>query len=187
MSPEVQHRPQIETHSSSVLEQPDAQETLSPQVVQLTSERIRASERPASPEQESVTERIKKAGQKVAKEHGETVARRHEAAQQGTHLDKKKATTMQAVGTIVTVIIESIPGSPLGPWGIGDVVTAIEGLAGHTLDGLKLSWVERGLYVLASAIPVVPGRLLVEGYRRWEESKRKDIHEMVRNPQTPQN
>ncbi len=57
--------------------------------------------------------------------------------------------------TVVTTIVEMIPGG-LGPWGVGDVVTAIEGVAGRTLDGLRLTGTERGIYLVASAIPSCP-------------------------------
>jgi hypothetical protein len=65
---------------------------------------------------------------------------------------------------IVTMVIEMIPGG-LGPWGVGDLVTAIEAVAGRTLDGLRLSAGERVVYLGASAIPVVPARPILAVYR----------------------
>jgi hypothetical protein len=66
--------------------------------------------------------------------------------------------------TLATVVVEMIPGG-LGPWGIGDVVTAIEALAGRTIDGLRLSRSERLVYLGASAIPLVPARPIIGVYR----------------------
>lgn len=65
---------------------------------------------------------------------------------------------------IITMVIEMIPGG-LGPWGVGDLVTAIEAVAGRTLDGLRLSLSERVVYLGASAIPVVPARPILAVYR----------------------
>lgn len=62
-------------------------------------------------------------------------------------------------------ILEMIPGG-VGPWGVGDIATAVEAVIGRTLIGWeKLSWTERGIYLVASAIPVVPARPLIAGYR----------------------
>ena len=65
---------------------------------------------------------------------------------------------------IITMVIEMIPGG-LGPWGIGDVVTAIEAVAGRTVDGLRLTVSERMIYLGASAIPLVPARPILALYR----------------------
>jgi hypothetical protein len=72
--------------------------------------------------------------------------------------------------TIVTTIVEMIPGG-LGPWGVGDVVTAIEAVAGRTLDGLRLSGTERMIYLGASAIPLVPARPIIAIYRSMTTKK----------------
>jgi hypothetical protein len=72
--------------------------------------------------------------------------------------------------TVVTTIVEMIPGG-LGPWGVGDVVTAIEGVAGRTLDGLRLTGTERGIYLIASAIPVVPARPIIAVWRSMTAKK----------------
>jgi hypothetical protein len=72
--------------------------------------------------------------------------------------------------TIVTTIVEMIPGG-LGPWGIGDVVTAIEAVAGRTLDGLRLTGAERGIYLVASAIPLVPARPIIAVWRSMTAKK----------------
>ena len=72
--------------------------------------------------------------------------------------------------TVVTTIVEMIPGG-LGPWGVGDVVTAIEGVAGRTLDGLRLTGTERGIYLIASAIPVVPARPIIAVWRSMMAKK----------------
>ncbi len=81
--------------------------------------------------------------------------------------DRAAGATLKA---IITMVIEMIPGG-LGPWGVGDVVTAIEALAGRTLDGLRLTMSERLIYLGASAIPVVPARPILAGYR-WLSSLR---------------
>jgi hypothetical protein len=75
-----------------------------------------------------------------------------------------------AVGALATMIVEMIPGG-LGPWGVGDVITALEAVAGRTLDGLRLSGSERLIYLGASAIPVVPARPIIAAYR-WLFRKR---------------
>jgi hypothetical protein len=80
--------------------------------------------------------------------------------------DRASNATLKA---IVTMVIEMIPGG-LGPWGVGDLVTAIEAVAGRTLDGLRLSMSERAVYLGASAIPVVPARPILAVYR-WLLSK----------------
>jgi hypothetical protein len=72
--------------------------------------------------------------------------------------------------TVVTTIVEMIPGG-LGPWGVGDVVTAIEGVAGRTLDGLRLTGTERGIYLIASAIPLVPARPIIAVWRSMTAKK----------------
>ncbi len=78
-------------------------------------------------------------------------------------------TAGQRVKTVATVIVEMIPGG-LGPYGIGDLITALEGIAGRTMDGLRLTLFERLLYFGASAIPVVPARPFVAAYR-WTQRK----------------
>jgi hypothetical protein len=75
--------------------------------------------------------------------------------------DRASNATLKA---IITMVIEMIPGG-LGPWGIGDVVTAIEAIAGRTVDGLRLSVNERMIYLGASAIPLVPARPILALYR----------------------
>lgn len=82
--------------------------------------------------------------------------------------ERSSNATMKAV---ITMVIEMIPGG-IGPWGVGDIVTAIEALAGRTLDGLRLSMSERLVYLGASAIPVVPARPILAVYR-WLLSKGK--------------
>lgn len=72
--------------------------------------------------------------------------------------------------SVVTTIVEMIPGG-LGPWGVGDVVTAIEGVAGRTLDGLRLTGTERGIYLVASAIPLVPARPIIAVWRSMTAKK----------------
>ena len=72
--------------------------------------------------------------------------------------------------SVVTTIVEMIPGG-LGPWGVGDVVTAIEAVAGRTLDGLRLTGTERGIYLIASAIPVVPARPFIAVWRSMTAKK----------------
>ncbi len=72
---------------------------------------------------------------------------------------------------VITMVIEMIPGG-LGPWGIGDVVTAIEAIAGRTVDGLRLTMNERMIYLGASAIPLVPARPILALYR-WMTSPQR--------------
>jgi hypothetical protein len=72
--------------------------------------------------------------------------------------------------SVVTTIVEMIPGG-FGPWGVGDVVTAIEGVAGRTLDGLRLTGTERGIYLIASAIPLVPARPIIAVWRSMTAKK----------------
>ena len=72
--------------------------------------------------------------------------------------------------TVVTSKGEMIPGG-LGAWGVGDVVTAIEGVAGRTLDGLRLTGTERGIYLVASAIPLVPARPIIAVWRSMTAKK----------------
>ena len=79
-----------------------------------------------------------------------------------------------------TTLLESIPGG-LGPWGIGDVITAVEAFTGRTIDGKKLSLIERGIYLFASAIPVVPARPFVTAYEVWHK-KRVEPH-ITKKPQ----
>lgn len=81
--------------------------------------------------------------------------------------ERASSATLKA---IITMVIEMIPGG-IGPWGVGDIVTAIEALAGRTIDGLRLSMSERVIYLGASAIPVVPARPILAGYR-WLVSQR---------------
>ena len=75
--------------------------------------------------------------------------------------DRASSMTLKA---IITMVIEMIPGG-IGPWGIGDIVTAIEAVGGRTLDGLHLTMLERLIYLGASAIPVVPARPILAGWR----------------------
>ncbi len=69
-----------------------------------------------------------------------------------------------SLAAVATMLVEMIPGG-LGPWGVGDLITALEALAGRTLDGSRLSPSERAIYLGASAIPVVPARPIIAGYR----------------------
>ena len=50
-------------------------------------------------------------------------------------------------------------------------VTAIEGVAGRTLDGLRLTGTERGIYLVASAIPLVPARPIIAVWRSMTAKK----------------
>lgn len=86
---------------------------------------------------------------------------------QPNNKDRASNATLKA---IITMVIEMIPGG-IGPWGVGDIVTAIEAVSGRTLDGLRLSLSERLVYLGASAIPVVPARPILAVYR-WLMSQR---------------
>ncbi len=81
-----------------------------------------------------------------------------------TSVKKSNGSSGMPIAAIATMIVEMIPGG-LGPWGVGDLITALEALAGRTLDGLRLSPSERMIYLGASAIPVVPARPIIAGYR----------------------
>jgi hypothetical protein len=86
-------------------------------------------------------------------------------SQQAERIEREvDITAGQLIKTEATVIVEMIP-LGLGPYGVGDLVTALEGIAGRTMDGLKLTMFERVLYFAASAIPVVPARPFISGYR----------------------
>jgi hypothetical protein len=81
--------------------------------------------------------------------------------------DRRQGALLKATATM---LVEMIPGG-LGPYGVGDLVTALEALAGRSLDGLRLTGGERLIYVAASAIPFVPARPFVGAYR-WLSRKR---------------
>jgi hypothetical protein len=83
---------------------------------------------------------------------------------------QKQSSSGVSLRTIATTIVEMIPGG-LGPWGVGDVVTALEAVAGRTLDGLRLTGTERGIYLIASAIPLVPARPIIAVYRSMNAKK----------------
>lgn len=78
--------------------------------------------------------------------------------------NERERTANATLKAVITMVIEMIPGG-LGPWGIGDVVTAIEAVAGRTVDGLRLTMNERMIYLGASAIPLVPARPILALYR----------------------
>jgi len=86
------------------------------------------------------------------------------ATRGGKHRRQGVSRPGSGVLTLATVIVEMIPGG-LGPWGVGDLMTAIEAIAGRTLDGLKLSGSERLIYLGASAIPLVPARPIIGAYQ----------------------
>lgn len=85
--------------------------------------------------------------------------------------NERDRTSNATLKAIITMVIEMIPGG-LGPWGIGDVVTAIEAVAGRTVDGLRLTGSERMIYLGASAIPLVPARPILALYR-WMTSPQR--------------
>lgn len=70
-------------------------------------------------------------------------------------------------------VVEMIPGQ-FGPYGIGDVLTAVEGITGKELLGRKLDKVDRAISIAAAAIPLMPATPLRELLRylriRYEES-----------------
>jgi hypothetical protein len=78
-------------------------------------------------------------------------------------------TAGNAVRTVITILIEMIPG-PIAGYGIGDMATALEAIFGHTMDGLKLTPTERVVYLGASAIPVIPARPIIAVYRYFTRS-----------------
>ena len=102
---------------------------------------------------------IKQVGKHVLSEHISTT---RENAQ--TQQKRKQDPRIKAARYAAETLLESIPGQ-FGPWGIGDVVTALEAIIGRTfLDGKKLSLLERGIYLGASVIPVLPARPVVTVY-----------------------
>ncbi len=104
-------------------------------------------------------------------EHTQTLMDRERRAKAGSIVDVSAGQRMKTAGTI---IVEMIP-LGLGPWGIGDVITFIEGAIGRTLDGLRLSNLERLIYFGASAIPVVPARPVVTIYRIIERGRAHEV------------
>jgi hypothetical protein len=79
---------------------------------------------------------------------------------------------LRTLATVLTIGAEMIPGG-LGPYGIGDGLTALEALVGRTLDGLHLTPWERVLYLAASVIPVIPARPFIAGYRYVKGLRKK--------------
>jgi hypothetical protein len=122
---------------------------------------------------DEVMSRVKVGVQYVAADH---MAHIH-ARQYGNYLDPSAG---QRVKTVLTTIVEMIAFNPLvfipfldlipflDWYGLGDVITLIEGIKGTTLDGLWLSLLERMIYVVVSLIPFVPARPVVGFYRRVE-------------------
>ena len=87
-----------------------------------------------------------------------------ETNQQTAQTNQRDRAASMTLKAIITMVIEMIPGG-IGPWGVGDIVTAIEAVSGRTLDGLHLTMLERAIYLGASAIPVVPARPVLAGWR----------------------
>ena len=105
--------------------------------------------------------------ERLREDHAQTLAERQRLEATGKLTDNDAAKRMKF---IATVLVEMIP-LGLGPWGLGDLITLIESIAGRTLDGLKLSLFERLIYLGASAIPVVPARPVVTVYRMIERNR----------------
>jgi hypothetical protein len=114
----------------------------------------------ASPQQTGIRQRVRAGTQQgveaLVNEHRERLRERA----QDNHVDISAG---QRVKTLATVVLEMIP-SPAG-YGPGDVITGLEAVFGRTIDGLKLSWIERGIYAVFTAIPFVPARPFVSVYR----------------------
>ncbi len=89
-----------------------------------------------------------------------------------TPTNERDRTSSATLKAIITMVIEMIPGG-IGPWGVGDIVTAIEALFGRTLDGSRLTPGERLLYIGASAIPVVPARPVLAAIR-WMQNQNQN-------------
>lgn len=125
----------------------------------LRPERLRSAEQPGSSEysKQDVLQKIKQGGKKVVGHISEDDRRHFE----NPDINPQKGKQLKAV---ITMLVEMIPGG-IGPWGVGDIVTAIEAVAGRTIDGLHLSISERIIYLGASAIPVVPARPILGAYR----------------------
>jgi hypothetical protein len=111
-------------------------------------------------------------------DHSAEMLERKRLAEDGRHLDaaagrrvgtlvRAAQATVMRIRTYFTVSAELVR-SPIGGYGPGDIVAAIEGMVGRTLDGLKLSKLERIGYVIVAALPYVPSRAVVGGYRRFE-------------------
>lgn len=103
----------------------------------------------------------------LMEEHQQTLDERQRQAKAGAMVNAPAGQRMKTFGTIV---VEMIP-LGLGPYGVGDIVTLIEGSVGRTLDGLRLSNIERLIYFGASAIPVIPARPVVTIYRLIERGR----------------
>ncbi len=117
------------------------------------------------------TNRLKGGAHYIAMDHAAHIR----ARQYGDYLDRSAG---QRVLAVVTTMVEMIPLDPLvflipvldltSLYGLGDLITLVEGVAGRTIDGLHLSLLERIIYLIATAIPGVPARPVVGVYRRIE-------------------
>jgi hypothetical protein len=105
--------------------------------------------------------------QRLKEDHAQTLVERQRLEASGKLTDNVAAQRMKF---LATVLVEMIP-LGLGPWGLGDLITLLESIAGRTLDGLRLSKFERLIYLGASAIPVVPARPVVTVYRMLERGR----------------
>ncbi|MGH9637333.1 MAG: hypothetical protein ACRD72_21065, partial [Candidatus Angelobacter sp.] len=115
---------------------------------------------------DDIKDRLKAGIHYVAVDHAAHIR----ARQYGNYLDPSAG---QRVKTVFTVIVEMIPLNIipiplLDFYGLGDLITLIEGILGRTIDGLHLSLLERMIYLVATAIPGVPARPVVGVYRRVE-------------------
>jgi hypothetical protein len=71
-------------------------------------------------------------------------------------------------------LIEMIPGG-LGPYGIGDAITLLEGIFGIELGGRKLDIIDRIISFAAALIPVVPATPFRESARTIREQLEESV------------
>jgi hypothetical protein len=105
-----------------------------------------------------------KFGQELIREHIELSQERAKEA-----AGRRRHPVWSTVKYLTGAAIEAVPGPIFGDFGIGDVVSAGEILVGRTVDGTKLSKIERfGVMPLAILLPI-PTRLTLSAFRRWND------------------
>ena len=137
------------------------------------SEGLRSAEQPGSSERSGSGKRPHQKVANNAKKVKDYLDADQEHHIQHPDINKEKGKQLGfVIKGVIAMVIEMIPGG-VGPWGVGDLATAIEAVAGRTIDGLKLSMKERLIYLGASAIPVIPARPILEGYRWFVRHNRE--------------
>lgn len=83
---------------------------------------------------------------------------------------------------VVKTAVEMIPGG-IGPWGVGDILTLAEGIAGREFpEGRRLDWIDRGVSIVVAIIPVVPATPFREVFRAFRRGV-ENTNEKAINPQ----